>query len=438
MPLDATQNERVICATLMGHDDGWHLVAGLAATDFADPFCRRTFEAIGELINAGKPCDIVAVCNRGLDIATLGQMVAGYGRASTNLHYHAQAVKDAAALRRLDAACRETILGLEAKRPAGEILNEAATTVSDISNHIRADAIARIGDTLGEWLDNFDDQYNSGRSITGLPTGFRDFDDLTTGMHGGDLLIIAGRPGMGKTTLAINIAERVAGNGTPVMIFSLEMSLDQLRQRVLASHALVPLDHLRAPARANEEDCAALLPAVARVKALPLFIDDTPGLSLPEFRSRASKAKRLHGIGLIVVDYLQLMSAKAESRVNEISALSRGLKLVAKELGIPVIALSQLNRSVDARTSKRPILSDLRDSGSIEQDADLVSFVFREEKYDAESPNKGTAEWIIEKQRMGPTGTIRLAFQGQFSRFDSFAGNWVEKDEAFLPFRGGR
>ncbi|MBU0703777.1 MAG: replicative DNA helicase, partial [Chloroflexi bacterium] len=426
---------RAVIAALIAHERGLEFVAGLEATDFSDPFCRRAITSILALGEAGKPFDIIAVSQSGVSLARLGEVVQ-CPASLANLPYYVQEVKDASALRRLGQACQAAIASLDDRRPAGEILETASTAISGISNQIRRDATVRIGDLMLPWLDSLEARFESGKHINGLATGFADFDNATTGLYGGDLMILAGRPAMGKTALAMNVAERVADAGTPVQVFSLEMSRGQLIDRVISSLARVDLGAIRAPVRLEQEDFARIMAATARVRAMPLFVDDTPGISLTEFRARATKAKRTHGIGLIVVDYLQLMTARAESRVNEIGALSRGLKLVAKELDVPIIALSQLSREVEKRQSKRPQLSDLRDSGSIEQDADIVTFAYRDDYYREDSPNPGTAEWIIGKQRMGETKTLRLAFQGRFSRFESFVGQWAEEKRkpAYNPY----
>jgi len=275
-------------------------------------------------------------------------------------------------------------------------------------------------------VERVDDLYQNPNpsDVTGVPSGFFDLDQKTAGMHAGDLLIIAGRPSMGKTSLALNIAEYVAiTERLPVAIFSMEMGAEQLAMRVLCSVGRLDAQRVRT-GRLNEDDWGRLTQAMALTKEAQIHIDETPALNPLELRSRARRLSRQYGkLGLIVVDYLQLMSASStgENRTTEISEITRSLKGLAKELGCPVLALSQLNRTVEQRTDKRPVMSDLRESGAIEQDADLILFIYRDEVYRPDTPDKGVAEIIIAKQRNGPIGTVRLTFLGQFTKFENFA-----------------
>jgi replicative DNA helicase len=274
-------------------------------------------------------------------------------------------------------------------------------------------------------IDQIDDLYNNPNKPRGLPTGFIDFDSKTGGLRGGDLLIIAGRPSMGKTTLAINIAEHAAlkeGVRASVAIFSLEMPAEQLLTRLLSSVGSVHLGAIRS-GKLSEDDWPRITGATKQLQDAKIFIDDTPALTPTELRARARRIKREHGLDLIVVDYLQLMSVPGtkENRATEISEISRGLKALAKEIHCPVIALSQLNRGVEQRENKRPVMSDLRESGAIEQDADMILLIYREEVYNKETPKKGVADIDLAKHRNGETGDIRLTFRGQFSRFENYA-----------------
>ncbi len=274
-------------------------------------------------------------------------------------------------------------------------------------------------------IDQIDDLYNNPNKPRGLPTGFIDFDSKTGGLRGGDLLIVAGRPSMGKTTLAINIAEHAAlkeGVRASVAIFSLEMPADQLLTRMLSSVGSVHLGNIRS-GKLSEDDWPRITGATKQLQDAKIFIDDTPALTPTELRARARRIKREHGLDLIVVDYLQLMSVPGtkENRATEISEISRGLKALAKEIHCPVIALSQLNRGVEQRENKRPVMSDLRESGAIEQDADMILLIYREEVYNKETPKKGVADIDLAKHRNGETGDIRLTFRGQFSRFENYA-----------------
>jgi replicative DNA helicase len=276
---------------------------------------------------------------------------------------------------------------------------------------------------LPDAVDRIDVLHQSDGDITGISTGYTEFDKLTAGLQSGDLVIIAGRPSMGKTTLAVNIAENAAiGSKVPTAIFSMEMPSQQLAFRMISSLGRVDQSHLRT-GRFPDEDWSRINTAVQLMSDAPLFIDDTPGLSPTEIRARSRRLQREHGLGLIVVDYLQLMQVPGnkENRATEISEISRSLKGLAKELELPIIALSQLNRSVEQRTDKRPVMSDLRESGAIEQDADVIIFIYREEVYNQDTPRKGIADISIAKQRNGPIGDFPLTFVGRYTKFE----NWV-------------
>ena len=276
---------------------------------------------------------------------------------------------------------------------------------------------------LPDAVDRIDVLHQSDGDITGISSGYNEFDKLTAGLQGGDLIIVAGRPSMGKTTLAVNIAENAAiGAKVPTAIFSMEMPSQQLAFRMISSLGRVDQSHLRT-GRFPDEDWSRINTAVQLMSDAPMFIDDTPGLSPTEIRARARRLQREHGLGLIVVDYLQLMQVPGnkENRATEISEISRSLKGLAKDLDLPIIALSQLNRSVEQRTDKRPVMSDLRESGAIEQDADMIVFIYREEVYNPDTPRKGIADISIAKQRNGPIGDFPLTFVGRYTKFE----NWV-------------
>ena len=276
---------------------------------------------------------------------------------------------------------------------------------------------------LPETVDRIDLLHQSGGDITGIPSGFSEFDKLTAGLQPGDLVLVANRPSMGKTTFAVNIAENAAiGAKVPTAIFSMEMPAQQLAFRMIASLGRVDQTHLRT-GKFPDEDWSRINTAVQLMSDAPIYIDDSPGLSPTEIRARARRLKREHGLGLIVLDYLQLMQVhgNTENRATEISEISRSLKSLAKELEVPVIALSQLNRSVEQRTDKRPVMSDLRESGAIEQDADVIVFIYREEVYVPDTPRKGIADISIAKQRNGPIGEFPLTFVGRFTKFE----NWI-------------
>jgi len=277
-------------------------------------------------------------------------------------------------------------------------------------------------DVLPQTIDRLDLLHQSPGEIRGVPTGFTLLDRKTTGLQAGDLVVIAGRPSMGKTTLAVNIAENAAiAKGVPSAIFSMEMSAEQLTLRLISSLGRVNQTHLRT-GHFSEEDWSRIQGAMAQLSGAPLYVDETPALTPTEVRARARRLKRERGLGLLVVDYLQLMQVPGtkENRATEISEISRSLKALAKELQVPVVALSQLNRAVEQRTDKRPVMSDLRESGAIEQDSDLILLIYREEVYDANTARKGIADIIIAKQRNGPIGEVQLTFRGEFTRFENY------------------
>jgi replicative DNA helicase len=309
-------------------------------------------------------------------------------------------------------------------RSITELLDSAERSVFSIADHGGSGAgPVNIKEYLAKTMDRIDTLFHSNNPITGIPTGYNDFDEMTSGLQPSDLVIIAGRPSMGKTTFAMNIAEHVAiKSQEPVLIFSMEMPGEAIVMRLLSS--LCRIDQLRIrTGKLNDEDWPRISSTVSMLSEAKLYIDDTPALSPAEMRARARRLAKEHGqLGMIVVDYLQLMQVPGhnENRTAEISEISRSLKGLAKELKVPVIALSQLNRGLEQRADKRPVMSDLRESGAIEQDADLIVFIYRDEVYNDNSPDKGTAEIIIAKQRNGPIGKVRLTFMGQYTCFENF------------------
>jgi replicative DNA helicase len=328
-------------------------------------------------------------------------------------------------LRQLVAAGGEiAAAALDGKgRSASELVDEAERRVFEIAergSRGRAGFIA-VRDVLPRTIDRLDLLHQTPGEIRGVPTGFTLLDRKTTGLQPGDLVVIAGRPSMGKTTLAVNIAENAAiAKGVPSAIFSMEMSAEQLTLRLISSLGRVNQSHLRT-GNFSEEDWSRIQGAMAQLSAAPLFVDETPALTPTEVRARARRLKRERGLGLVVVDYLQLMQVPGtkENRATEISEISRSLKALAKELQIPVVALSQLNRAVEQRTDKKPVMSDLRESGAIEQDSDLILLIYREEVYDPNTARKGIADIIIAKQRNGPIGEVQLTFLGEYTRFEN-------------------
>ena len=309
-------------------------------------------------------------------------------------------------------------------RSSEEILDHAEQSIFEIAEQENRGrkSYRQIKDLLAVAIDRVDELFHKDNPITGIATGFDDFDERTAGLQDSDLIIVAGRPSMGKTAFAINIAENAAiKEKKTVAIFSMEMPGEQLAMRMMASLGRIDQQKLRT-GKLHDDDWPRLTSTVAMMQDTKLFIDDTPALTPAELRARSRRIAREHGLDLIVVDYLQLMqvAGTTENRATEISEISRSLKAMAKELNVPVIALSQLNRSLEQRPNKRPVMSDLRESGAIEQDADVITFIYRDEVYDEDSVDKGIAEIIIGKQRNGPIGTVRLAFLGQFTRFENY------------------
>ncbi|MDP6949627.1 MAG: replicative DNA helicase, partial [Arenicellales bacterium] len=307
----------------------------------------------------------------------------------------------------------------------------AEKAVFDISDGDRRNAIGfqPIQGLLTQAVDRIEELYESGDAITGVASGFKDLDNLTSGLQVADLVVVAGRPSMGKTSLAMNIAESAAvGAKLPVAVFSMEMPGQQLAMRMLASLGRINAHKVRT-GQLNQEDWPRLTSAVGLLDEAPIFVDDTPALTPLELRTRIRRLMREHGqLGLVVVDYLQLMQTgeNTENRAVEVSNITRSLKIIAKEARVPVVVLSQLNRGLEQRPNKRPIMSDLRESGAIEQDADVILFIYRDEVYNEDSPEKGTAEIIVAKQRNGPTGMVRLTFLGEYTRFESYTPAFEE------------
>lgn len=435
-PPHSIEAEQSVLGGLMLNNKAYFEMADrLAAADFYRTDHQLIYRAIGELIGAGKPCDFVTLSEHlrhqsRLDeaggVAYLGSLaVDTYSVA--NLLAYAEIVKERSVLRSLIAAGND--IGDLGYRPDGrapaELVDEAEQKVFAIRERGARGKTSyeAIGQLVERVEKNIEILRNNPAALAGLATGFTELDRRTNGLHPGDLVIIAARPGMGKTSLAMNIAEHVAvDKKTPVAIFSMEMSGEQLALRVLSSFGRIELSHLRS-GQLSDADMSRLVSADSLIREAPLYIDETGALSPLELRARARRLASQHNIKLIVVDYIQLMQVpgKQENRTNEISEISRNLKALAKELSLPIIALSQLNRAVEQRDNKRPRLADLRESGGIEQDADLVLFIYRDDMYNEASPAKGKAEIIIGKQRSGPTGHFDVAFLGQYTKFDNLA-----------------
>lgn len=402
------------------------------AEDFYRGAHRTMYEAISGLYDRGEPVDPVTLADELESRGTLDSAGGVVGvteliervPTAANASYYARIVAEQALRRRLiDAGTQITRIGYDAEHGSEEAVDAAEALMYQVAQRGRVGEFTSMRDLLTESFELIERLSESDSAVTGLATGFTDFDQLTAGLQPQNLVIIAARPGMGKSTLVTNLAANIAVDlRRPVALFSLEMSKTELVQRILSAEGKVDSERLRT-GRLQDADWPKLSQAMGRLAEAPLYIDDTPGLNLMELRSKCRRLKQQHGLDLVILDYLQLMTAhrRVESRVQEVSELSRGMKILAKELDVPVIALSQLSRKPEDRSDRRPQLADLRESGSIEQDADLVAFIYRDEVYDPESPSKGEAELIVAKHRNGPLRTVRLAFIGNNARFANMA-----------------
>ncbi|MES2663653.1 MAG: replicative DNA helicase [Pseudomonadota bacterium] len=438
-PPHSVDAEQAVLGGILLNNKSWDDVAErLVADDFYLPEHREIFSAIAIMAESSQPIDAVTVSENieklGLSLARTDALkylvhLAKNTPSAANIKAYADIVRERAILRRLVQVANS--IADSAFHPQGrsyeELLDESERLVFEIAEQRqRGSGPKPIRHLLADTVEKIDALFAADATLTGASTGFSDLDELTSGLQGSDLVIVAGRPSMGKTTFAMNVAEHVAvKSDKPVLVFSMEMPAQSLVMRMLASLGRIDQTRIRT-GRLAEEDWPRLNSAIHILSEKKLFIDDTPALSPVELRARARRVFREHGsLGLIMVDYLQLMRVPGvETRVAEISEISRNLKSLAKELNVPVIALSQLNRSLEQRPNKRPVMSDLRESGAIEQDADVIMFIYRDEVYYDDSPDKGIAEIIIGKQRNGPIGTIRLAFIGKYTRFDDLAAGY--------------
>ncbi|WP_444678344.1 replicative DNA helicase [Halomonas sp. E19] len=437
VPPHSLEAEQSVLGGLMLDNQAWDTVSErLVADDFYRYENRLIFNAMTGLAEAGQPLDVVTLSEaleRRDHLDTVGGLaylaeLARNTPSASNIRAYADIVRERATLRKLIRAANQIADGAFSPqgRPADELLDEAERLVFQISEE-RPKSGGPIGmsELLAKAVDRIDELFNMKGEMTGLSTGFRDLDEMTSGLQPSDLVIIAGRPSMGKTTFAMNLVEHaVIASDRPVMVFSMEMPAESLMLRMLSSLGRIDQTRVRT-GQLEDEDWPRLTSAVNLLKDKQLFIDDTAALSPNEMRSRIRRVVREHGnMALIMIDYLQLMQIPgfSENRTGEISEISRSLKGMAKEFGCPVVALSQLNRSLEQRPNKRPVMSDLRESGAIEQDADLIAFVYRDEVYNPDNPdNQGLAELIIGKQRNGPIGTVHMAFIGRYTRFEDLA-----------------
>ncbi|WP_119718151.1 replicative DNA helicase [Cognatilysobacter tabacisoli] len=437
VPPQSIEAEQAVLGGLMLDPEAFdRIVDRLNDNDFYRRDHQLIFRAIRELAEKSKPFDAVTLGEWFESMGLIEQVAGGaylIELASTtpsaaNITAYAEIVRDKAILRALiDVGTGIVNDGFQPDgRESSEILEEAerqVLAIAQASSEGRTDFVT-VQKALTEAFDVLQTRYASGGSVTGLPTGYTEFDELTAGLQKTDLIIVAARPAMGKTTLALNMAEYAAFRSKlPVAVFSMEMSASQLALRLISSVGRVNAQRLRT-GQLEDEDWSRVTSAIRQLREVKIFLDDEPGLSPTKLAAKARRLKREHGLGLIVIDYLQLMSVpgNSENRATEISEISRSLKGLAKELQVPVIALSQLNRSLETRADKRPVMADLRESGAIEQDADMIVFIYRDDYYNKEnSPDKGLAEIIIGKQRSGPTGSIKLKFFGEYTRFDNLS-----------------
>ncbi|TXI90094.1 MAG: replicative DNA helicase [Burkholderiaceae bacterium] len=442
VPPHSIEAEQSVLGGLMLDNAAWDRIADfIGEEDFYRFDHRLIFQAIVKLINSSRPADVITVfdylnaAGKADDAGGLTYLnaLAQNTPSAANIRRYAEIVRDRGILRKLITVADE--IASDALNPQGkevkQLLDAAEAKIFAIAEEGArgAQGFLAIQPLLTQVVERIDELYNRDQTsdITGVPTGFVDLDRMTSGLQPGDLIIVAGRPSMGKTAFSINIGENVAiDSGLPVAVFSMEMGGAQLAMRMLGSVGRLDQHRLRT-GRLIDEDWPRLTYAIQKMNEAQFYIDETPALSSIELRARARRLSRQCGkLGLIIIDYLQLMAGNGgggENRATEISEISRSMKGLAKELGCPVIGLSQLNRSLEQRPNKRPVMSDLRESGAIEQDADVILFIYRDQVYNPDSPDKGTAEIIIGKQRNGPIGSVRLAFLGEYTKFDNYVGS---------------
>lgn len=431
-PQNIEAEQSVLGAILLDNEAAHDVTEILRAENFYKETHRFIFAAILDLLDRNEPADLVTLTNelkKKGDLEKIGG--AAYLAAlveavptSASVMHHARIVKDKAVVREVIRAASEIVEdGYEGSANVSEFLDSAERVIFGVSDAHHTNALLPIATAVKESFTQIEKAYERKELITGLSTGFKDIDKLTSGLQPSDLIIVAGRPSMGKTSLCLNIAQHAAlHEKTAVAVFSLEMAREQLAMRLLCSDARIDSSRVRT-GLLDEDEWLRLTNSAGLLSESSIFIDDTAQLSTFEMRAKARRLKAAKGLGLVMVDYLQLMTSrgKIESREREISDISRSLKAMAKELEVPVMALSQLNRGVESRNDKRPQLSDLRESGAIEQDADIVGFIYRDEVYNKETPDKGVAEFNIVKHRNGPVGTARLAFFSEYTRFENLA-----------------
>ena len=431
-PQDKAAEQCVLGSMMLSKDAIADVVESVRGADFYFPAHETIYEAILDLYSRGEPADAVTVAaelQRRGELARIGgapylhTLIASVPSAA-NAAYYAAIVREKAVLRRLvEAGTRIAQMGYAADGDVDDVVDRAQAEVYNVTDRRGSEDYRPLSEIMEATLDEIEAIGSHGGQLIGVPTGFADLDALTNGLHPGQLVVVAARPGVGKSILALNLARSASiHHDLTSVIFSLEMSRTEITMRLLAAEARVPLQHMR-QGTMTDDDWARLARKMGEVSGAPLFIDDSPNMTLMEIRAKCRRLKQRHDLRLVIVDYLQLMTSgkKVESRQVEVSEFSRNLKLLAKELEVPVVAVAQLNRGPEQRTDKRPMLADLRESGSIEQDSDMVILLHREDAYERESSRPGEADFIIAKHRNGPTATITVAFQGHYQRFVDMA-----------------
>ncbi|MFD2078017.1 replicative DNA helicase [Actinopolymorpha cephalotaxi] len=431
-PQDLAAEQCVLGSMLLSKDAIADVVEEIRGPDFYRPAHEMVYEAVLDLYGRGEPADAVTVAaelQRKGELPRIGgapylhTLIASVPSAA-NAGYYAVIVREKAILRRLvEAGTKITQIGYAGDGDVDDVVDRAQAEIYSVTDKRSSEDYAVLGEIMESALDEIEAIGSRGGQMVGVPTGFTDLDALTNGLHPGQLIVVAARPGVGKSALALDFARAASvKHGLASVIFSLEMSRTEITMRLLSAEARVPLHHMRQGSM-SDDDWARMARRMGEVSGAPLFIDDSPNMTLMEIRAKCRRLRQRNDLRLIVLDYIQLMTSgkRVESRQVEVAEFSRNLKLLAKELGVPVVALSQLNRGPEQRTDKRPMLSDLRESGSIEQDADMVILLHREDAYERESSRPGEADFIVAKHRNGPTANITVAFQGHYSRFVDMA-----------------
>ncbi|MPZ62586.1 MAG: replicative DNA helicase [Propionibacteriales bacterium] len=431
-PQDPVAEQSVLGAMLLSKDAIADVVEVLRGVDFYRPVHETIFEAILDLYGRGEPADpvtVAALLQRQGELGRIGgapylHTLSASVPIAANAGYYAEIVREKSILRRLvDAGTRIAQMGYAAEGEVDDVVDRAQSEVYNVTDKRTSEDYAPLSDLMEDALDEIEAISNRDGTLVGVPTGFAELDELTNGLHPGQMITVAARPSLGKSTLALDVCRAAAiKHQLTSVIFSLEMTRNEITMRLLSAEARIPLNHMR-NGHMNDDDWSRLARKMGEVSGAPLFIDDSPNLTMMEIRAKARRLKQRNDLRLIVIDYLQLMQSgkRVESRQVEVSEFSRQLKLLAKELDVPVVALSQLNRGPEQRSDKRPMLSDLRESGSIEQDSDMVILLHRDDAYERESTRPGEADLIVAKHRNGPTKDVVVAFQGHYSRFVDMA-----------------